>query len=68
MARCMAAHLHSGMRACMQARGGGDPSAVGGGGGGKVVERVVEVEGDVEAVKAQLRRELEEKMMAVSPG
>jgi hypothetical protein len=31
-----------------------------------VVERVVEVEGDVETVKAQLRKELEEKMKQVN--
>ncbi|GAX77721.1 hypothetical protein CEUSTIGMA_g5164.t1 [Chlamydomonas eustigma] len=47
------------LKGLLAARGGGGSA---GGAGGRVVERVVEVEGDVEAVKAQLRKELEEKM------
>ena len=32
-----------------------------------MVERVVEVEGDVETIKAQLRKELEQKLKQVWP-
>jgi len=48
------------LKALLAARGGGGG---GGSGGGTVVERVVEVENDVEAIKEQLRKEMEAKMM-----
>jgi hypothetical protein len=48
----------------LQQRGGGGGGG-GGGGPAKVVERVVEVESDVDAIREQLRKELEDKMKQV---
>jgi hypothetical protein len=45
----------------MQARGGGGGGATIGP-GGKVVERVVEVEDDVDAIRERLRKEIEARM------
>jgi len=49
------------LKALLDARGGGGGGGIPGA-GGKVVERVVEVEDDVDAVRERLRREIEAKM------
>ncbi|KAG1668483.1 hypothetical protein FOA52_005256 [Chlamydomonas sp. UWO 241] len=51
------------LKALLASRGGTSAGGAGGG-GGKARERVVEVGDDVEAVKAKMRKELEEKMKA----
>eukprot|EP00798_Chlamydomonas_sp_ICE-L_P001632 gene1632-33022_t len=47
------------LKSLLDARGGG---AVGTGSGGQSTERVIEVEGDIGAIREQLRKELEAKM------
>ena len=55
-------HYHALQIRTLQARGGGAAPGSGGSPNSKVVERVVEVEDDVDAIRERLRKEIEAKM------